>query len=277
MARQNLHANRIKPQTSELLTLRVLRREQISPHFGRVTLGRGDVERFVPMGFDQWFRLFIPVSDGSLARAPQKLNTIALLRYLAVSKTERPALRNYSVRDFREDGPDGPELDVDFVLHGSAAEGTAGPAATWASTCTEDDPVAIIDEGVGFNPPDGLNRVRLVADESGLPAVAGILRSLPADATGEAIIEVPSEEDRQPLSGPDGVEVTWVVRPDHHDVPGRAALAAASALPLPGEPFYGWVVGEQNLPTGLRRHWVSQGVPKNHIMFCGYWRVGRSQ
>ncbi|GAA3387741.1 siderophore-interacting protein [Cryptosporangium minutisporangium] len=277
MARQNLHANRIKPQTSELLTLHVLRREQISPHFSRVTLGRGDVERFVPMGFDQWFRLFIPVSDGSLARAPQKLNTIAFLRFLAVSKSERPVLRNYTVRDYREDGPDGPELDVDFVLHGSASDETAGPAATWASTCTEGDPVAIFDEGVGFNPPDGLNRVRLVADESGLPAVAGILRSLPADATGEAIVEVPSAEDQQPLTGPTGVEVTWVVRPDPHGVPGQAALAAASALPATTEPFYGWVVGEQSLPTELRRHWVGQGVPKNHIMFCGYWRVGRSQ
>ncbi|WP_410626009.1 hypothetical protein [Amycolatopsis sp. cmx-8-4] len=39
------------------------------------------------------------------------------------------------VRAYRPDGPDGPEFDVGFVLHGSAADGTAGPAATWAQNC----------------------------------------------------------------------------------------------------------------------------------------------
>ncbi|EXG80566.1 siderophore-interacting protein [Cryptosporangium arvum] len=272
MARQNLSATRIKPRLAEPLTMHVLRRRQVSPHFARVTLGRGDVERFVPMGFDQWFRLFIPVSDASLAKVPQKLNTMAFLKYLTTSKVDRPTLRSYSVRAYRDAGPGGPELDVDFVLHG---DGAAGPAATWAATCAEGDPVAIIDEGVGFNPPDGLRRVRLVADESGLPALAGVLASLPADTTGDAIVEVPSTEDEQELIAPDGVGVTWVVR-DAHATPGRAALAAATALATPAEPFYGWVVGEQSLPTGLRRHWVNAGVPKNHIMFCGYWRAGRT-
>lgn len=59
----------------------------------------------------------------------------------------RPVLRSYSVRAYRPDGPDGPELDIDFVLHGSAADGTAGPAATWAQHCARDDAVAILDEG----------------------------------------------------------------------------------------------------------------------------------
>lgn len=45
-------------------------------------------------------------------------------------------------------------------------------------------------------------------------------------------------------------------------------------LPVPREPFHGWTVGEQALPTGMRRHWVRNGVPKNRIMFCGYWREG---
>jgi hypothetical protein len=52
----------------------------------------------------------------------------------------------------RPDGPDGPELDVDFVLHGSAADGTAGPAAVWARNCARGDAVAVLDEGIGFNP-----------------------------------------------------------------------------------------------------------------------------
>ncbi|WP_019632449.1 siderophore-interacting protein [Actinomadura atramentaria] len=275
MARQNLTARRIKPERSELLTLEVLRRERISPHFSRVTLGGGDIDRFVPLGFDQWFRLFIPVPGGSLDRIPAKLTALSYMKYLTIDKETRPVLRNYSVRAFRPDGPRGPELDVDFVLHGSAADGTAGPAAAWAETCAEGDAAAILDEGAGYNPPPSLARTILVADESGLAATAGVLASLPPETTGRAIIEIPSSEDEQRLDRPEGVEVEWVVR-TADSAPGQAALACAQALPIPDEPFYGWVVGEQSLPTSLRRHWVKAGVPKENIAFCGYWRAGKA-
>ncbi|MEV0616353.1 siderophore-interacting protein [Nonomuraea sp. NPDC050404] len=272
MPGNNLNSTRIKPQTSELITLRVLRRERLSPHFARVTFGGGDIKNFVPMGFDQWFRLFLPIAADSLTRLPDRLTALGFAKYLTISKTSRPVLRNYSVRAYRADGPEGPEIDVDFVLHGTAADGTAGPAATWAETCEPGDSAAIIDEGIGFNPPSGTRRVVLVSEESGLPALAGILASLPGDTLGHALIEIPSAEDRQVLRAPEGVEVTWLVREDHTAAPGARALAAACALPVPQEPFFGWVVGESALATGLRRHWVRSGVPKEQIMFCGYWR-----
>ncbi|MFI7130907.1 siderophore-interacting protein [Nonomuraea sp. NPDC050153] len=271
MARQNMSKTAIKPAGAELLTLRVVRQERISRHFARVTVGGEELRRFTPMGFDQWFRLFLPVGDDSLSRVPARLTAMSYMKLLTVSKTHRPVLRNYSVRAFR---PEQLELDVDFVLHGSPEDGTAGPAATWAQTCAPGDPVALLDEGVGFNPGPALGEVRLVTDESGLPAVAGILRSLPADARGHALIELPDKDDRQDLPAPDGVTVDWLVR-DSGAAPGALALRTATDLALPSGPFYGWVVGESALPTGLRRHWVAYGVPKEHIMFCGYWRMGR--
>jgi NADPH-dependent ferric siderophore reductase len=51
MARQNLTAARIKPAAAALLTLRVLRRERLSAHFSRVTIGQEDAASFTPMGF----------------------------------------------------------------------------------------------------------------------------------------------------------------------------------------------------------------------------------
>ncbi|GAA1577550.1 siderophore-interacting protein [Actinomadura kijaniata] len=268
MTRTNMNAIRVKPEDSELLELRVVRRERLSPHFMRVTLGGGDIGRFAFMGYDQWFRLFIPVSDDSLSRLPRKLNALAYARYLAISRTSRPILRNYSVRAFREDVQ---EMDVDFVLHGPD-DGTAGPAASWARTCEAGDPVAVLDEGISFSPPPDVRHALLVADESGLPAAAGILASLPRDHRGRALLEIPSPEDKQDLDVPPGVEIDWITRDDPHAVPGRAALAAATALDLPDEPFFGWTVGEQALPVAVRRHWVKAGAPKERIMFCGYWR-----
>jgi NADPH-dependent ferric siderophore reductase len=275
MARTNLASTRVKPADPGLLVLEVVRRERVSPHFMRVTLGRRDAGRFVAMGFDQWFRLFIPVAGGGLERAPRKLDTVSYVRYLTIAKAERPVMRNYSVRAYRAEGADGPEIDVDFVLHGSAADGGAGPATAWAEGCAPGDVVALLDEGIGFNPPDGLTRVRLVADETGLPALAGVLASLPRDARGDAFVEVPAEEDRRALDAPEGVAVTWVCRTDPHATPGTAVHAAAEAAALPEEPFFGWVVGESALVAGVRRHWVRAGVPKRHIMFCGYWKAGR--
>lgn len=276
MARQNLTATRIKPAISELLTLSVRRSERISPGFQRVTLGGGDIERFVPMGFDQWFRLFLPTGedqDASLRRLPTRLDALAYAKYLLISRAVRPVLRNYTVRAYRPDGDEGPELDVDFVLH-QAADGTSGPAATWAQRCVVGDAVAILDEGIGFNPPaSAIGDLLLVADETGLPAVAGILASLPADASGRAVVEVGHPDDRRPIEGPVWVEVTWVVRTDAHAVPGRAALAAAREVPVPVT-GYGWVVGEQGLCADLRRYWLAAGMPKTSVSFCGYWKAG---
>lgn len=285
MARQNLSSQRVMPATTQLLTLEVLRRERLSPHVARVTLGGGDVDRFAPMGFDQWFRLFLPVVDDgareTLARMPQKMDMLSYARYLRVSKAERPVLRNYTVRAFRPDGPQGPELDVDVVLHGEPGEPGVGPAATWAQTCSPGDVVAILDEGISFSPPPDTRRVLLVADETGLPAVAGILGSLadgagPTGVGGHAVVEVPHADDRQDLRVPDGVELSWVIRDAADAVPGAAALAAAEQLPVPGPDGYGWTVGESALPVALRRHWVRAGLPKQRILFCGYWRAGRA-
>ncbi len=275
MARTNMNDSRTKPETTELITLHVLRREPVSPGFARVTLGGGDAERFRYLGYDQWFRLFLPVSEDSLSRLPQKLDTLAYLRYLTIAKTSRPVLRNYTVRAYRPTGPQGPELDVDLVLHGSPEDGTSGPAATWAQTCAVGDAVAILDEGISFGRRPEHDEVRIVADESGLPAVLGILASLPAEVRGIAVIEVGAAEDRQEVVGPDGVEVRWLVREDPHATPGALALAAVEAEPLPGHRFYGWAVGESGLATGARRHWVRAGVPKEDVTFCGYWKASR--
>ncbi|MGY0019884.1 siderophore-interacting protein [Streptomyces sp. cg35] len=279
MQRGNLAAARTKPGTTGPLRLHVLRRDRLSPHFMRVTLGGGDIARFRPMGHDQWFRLFLPAPRGtaaSLDRVPERLTTLSYLKLLAAPKDARPVLRNYTVRAYRPDGPDGPELDVDFVLHGDGHGAAPGPASAWAGNCSAGDAVVLVDEGIGFNPPDGVRRFALAADESGLPALAGVLASLPADATGTAVAEVPTADDRQEVSSPPGIEVVWVERgATGPPVPGAAALTRARELPLPDGPFYGWAVGESGLATGLRRHWVEQGVPKDHIMFCGYWKAGR--
>lgn len=271
------YSKMVKPETTELIHLTVLRSERLSAHWIRVTLGGGEIEKFRPMGFDQWFRLFLPIGgDAGLERVPAKANKMfGYLKFLRIPDGERPVMRNYSVRAYRAATAEaGAEIDVDFVLHGSAADGTAGPASRWAETCQPGEHVLIIDEGLTFNPQRGTDRVVLVGDETALPAIAAISASLPADATGTAIIEVPSEEDALEFPHPSGLEVVWLVRP--HDVaPGALALQALGRTALPDAPFHAYAAGEQALASGARKHLVGErGVDKNAVSFCGYWKIG---
>ena len=146
MARQNITKVGRRPQRADLLVVQVLGRTRISPSFTRVTVGGPDAARFTPRGFDQWARIFLPVDDGSaLARVPRKLTVGSYLRYLTLAKTERPLLRSYTISGYRSSGQDGPELDLDFVLH-AGPDGALGPAAAWAEGCAPGDPIALLDE-----------------------------------------------------------------------------------------------------------------------------------
>jgi NADPH-dependent ferric siderophore reductase len=156
-------------------------------------------------------------------------------------------------------------------VHGT--EGVAGP---WAASVTAGEPgseVAFIDQGCGWKPQPH-DWSLLVADESGLPAVAGVLRDLPRDATGHAVIELFDLADRQELGEPAGVTVHWLERP-HGSAPGTAALPALADLEFPAGSVYAFAVGESAVATGARRHLVTErGVPKTHVTFCGYWKLG---
>jgi NADPH-dependent ferric siderophore reductase len=222
----------------------VLRSERLSPHFARVTIGQDDMVSFTPMGFDQWFRLFIRVAGGSLERLPNKLNAPAY------AKTSRPVLRTYSVRAHR---PDGPELST------STSSSTASPSTAPRSP-----------------PRPGSRTAHPAASTCSSWRTKPACRrsracwSPPPRRHRHALIELPDAEDRQALDAPPGVEVTWLPR-TRGAVPG--ALAAAQDLPVPPGAVHGWVVGESATAVALRRHWVRAGIPKNDIMFCGYWKA----
>ncbi|GAA2238992.1 siderophore-interacting protein [Herbiconiux moechotypicola] len=249
---------------SGLVTAEVLRTERVTPHMVRVTLGGGGLDRFEFKGFDQWFRLAVPVDDTTrFDNLPDRYGMAGWLKYLTLPKGTRPVIRNYTVRAYRSDPA---ELDIDFVVHG-----TSGVAAPWAAAAKAGDEIAFIDQGCGWKPVPSDWQL-LVADETGLPAVAGILRDLPRDARGHAIIELFDFADQQELGAPEGFTVHWLLR-DEGSAPGSAALPALAALEFEAGSVYAFTVGESALATGARRHLVSErGVPKSNVTFCGYWK-----
>lgn len=249
---------------SGLVRTEVVRSERVTPHMVRVTFAGGDLDRFQYRGFDQWFRLAVPAHDADrLDNLPNTFGIGGFLRYLTLPKGTRPVIRNYTVRAFRTDPV---ELDVDFVVHG--AQGVAAP---WAASVEPGAEIAFIDQGCGWRPVPA-DWTLLVADETGLPAVAGILRDMPRDGTGHAIIELFDARDRQPLDTPVGMTIHWVKRAPGAE-PGAAALPTLRALDFPVGPVYAFAVGESAVATGVRRHLVAdRGVPKGSVTFCGYWK-----
>ncbi|GGQ49415.1 siderophore-interacting protein [Couchioplanes azureus] len=260
-----------KPVDPRVLLVEVLRTERVSPNVIRVTVG---AEGFTPQGYDQWFRLFLPRQGQDHLRLPTRTSSLWYAQYLATPKAQRPWVRTYTARAVR---PETGELDIDFVVH-MEPDGTSGPAATFARTARPGARVGVLDQGVAYHPRHPHAWTLLVTDETGMPAVAGICASLPDDAQGVAIVEIPAEADRQDFRVPAGVDLRWVVRgPDEH-VPGRAALAALRAADLPATPVYAFLAGESSLATGARRHLVEdRKVPRQHVDFIGYWRHGHAQ
>lgn len=261
---------RLMPSDPRMFTAEVVSSTRLSPSFQRVTIASAELAGFDWRGLDHWFRLFFPLGDTTDLQLPDVSGRLWWKSYLAIPDDKRPHCSNYTVAGYRR-FDDHAELDIDVVLHWN--DGRLGGVAGWASSARPGSPVGILDQGVLFDPPAGTSSYLLVADESGLPAVRGILRDLPPDAVGTAIIEVPAPEDAAPVQAPPGVRVCVLARNDSGDCVGACALQALAELDAPRGDAYAFVVGESSLATRGRRALCRAGLAKDRITFSGFWKA----
>ncbi|MFF0820319.1 siderophore-interacting protein [Micromonospora haikouensis] len=280
--------------------VRAVRR--LSPSFVRVTFTGADLDRFADNGYDQRIKLALPLPGQAGVNLPEGPDWYA--RYRALPEHLRNPVRTYTVRAAR---PDLAEVDVDLVLHGDG-----GPATRWARRVCPGDRAALLGPDAGFDgehggiefrpPPAG--RLLLAGDETAVPAITAILERLPADARGQALLEVPEPADALGVAAPPGMRVTWLPRAGgRHGSRLVSAVAAAADLlcgPTPGAgpvadvdvdrellwevptpatpvPLYAWLAGEAGVIRTLRRHLVAErGLDRRAVAFMGYWRLGRA-
>jgi len=264
----------VKPAGARSTYARVVRTERVSPSFVRVVLTGADdtlARTFVPMGYDQWFRLFLAAPGRDLPVLPDGGPEGWYSRWMELDPEDRGSVRNYTVRAARPLTDGGWEIDVDFVVHTDPATGeVAGVAAAWALGARPGDVVGMLDQGTFYATGPVAGKAVVVVDESGLPAAEGIARSLPVDEHAVFLIEVAHPEDRRPLPSFASTRVRWAVR-EPGAAPGDAALALLHEERL--EPTdYVYAVGETALALGARAWAQRAGVPKAQVDFCAYWR-----
>jgi NADPH-dependent ferric siderophore reductase len=244
--------------------VQVKARTQIGPHVVRVTAQGESLGELPQRGFDHWFRLFLPADgeDAALEHVPDRFTTGPYLKFVASGAAKRLTVRNYTIRHHR---PADGEIDIDFAVH------SGGVASQWAQNARSGDRFALLDQGCGFDLPDDAGSLLLAGDETAQSAILGILRDLPAEAGGLAVIEVPSQEDAQSEVTASDVELRHVFR-KAGEAPGAAALEQVRAWQFDRPAATSaYLAGERNLVAQARRHLADAGVPKPNITFMSYW------
>ncbi|MEV6969382.1 siderophore-interacting protein [Hamadaea sp. NPDC051192] len=288
-----------------IFPVRVARVTPLSPSFVRVTLAGESLRDFADNGYDQRFKLLLPLPGRGVSDLPTTGDWYAQWRALPTER-QNP-IRTYTVRAVRTEPA---EVDFDVALHG-----VTGPASKWASEVQPGDELAVygpdarydgVHGGIDFHPPAVLGSVLLAGDETAVPAIAGILERLPADAQGVALMEVPVSGDHFPIAAPAGVTVTWLPRDGQtHGVRLIEAVRAAAErmLPVPvganastledvdvdqqllwevpetvPDGRYAWLAGEAAVIKTLRRALVTEyGLDRGSVAFMGYWRQGKAE
>lgn len=213
----------------------VLGRRSLSPHLVRVTLG--GLDGFVSTGVpDEYVQVLLPIAgEGSTGRI-------------------------YTVADHRPG-----QLDLDIALHDS------GVGSTWAMSCHPGDSVEVTEPHGLYAAPAGVPNQLLVADITGLPAVARILRGLVAGQRAEVVIVVTDRADELLLPSEGIVEVSWRIVADATGI-AEALVTAVTSRDLTNR--YVWMAGEASASRAVRRHLRRElGWPQADFTTCGYWQV----
>jgi NADPH-dependent ferric siderophore reductase len=241
--------------------LEVLRVIDLSPNLRRVTLGGSDLDGFLSLAPDDHIKLFF-FPAGTTPQKPVQGPDGPIWS----TGVNRPPMRDYTPRRYDAQAQ---ELDIEFVLHGE------GPATQWASNVRPGVPLLIGGPRGSALVPPRADGYLLVADETGLPAVARWLESLPAARPVTAILEVADARNEIPLATAASLSLTWIHR--NGRAPGDAPLllAALERLARPSGDIFAWVACESAQSRAVRKFLEdSYQLDADSLRTVGYWKRG---
>lgn len=223
-------------------TVRVVSVHKPTPQVRRIVLGGHSLKTFETDLPAQWVKIFLP--DG----------------------TAQPIGRAFTIHNFDTINK---ELTFDIALH----EG--GPMSEWALTAKPGDELQLAGPRGGFKGVTPRSWLLMAADETGLPAIAAIVRQLPADLEVHVFAEVADETERQFLEIQPKVRVRWIYRKGSATQEPETLSEVLRYSPLPTTGGDAWIAAEASVIRSIRTQLLrDRGFELGRVQAAGYWKRG---
>lgn len=237
-----------------LRQIEVVRIIPLSDTMQRVVFTGPDLHDFVTAGTDDHVKLFFP----------QPGETDPILPDMDADRTAprdpRIIARDYTPRRFDEENG---ELTIDFVLHDS------GPATQWAAQAKPGQRLGMGGPKASNIPHERLTSHLLIADDTGLPAIARTLEELSPEHSAVVVLDTQESDKTYPLTSRAWVDL---FRCDRAAGQSLADLLRLVVLPAT-ETLNVWIAAEIDTVRALRDHLVNEeAIPRSRIRAAGYWR-----
>ncbi len=231
----------------------------------RVTLESEGLRGF-PVGefTDHYVKLQLP-PEGASYSAPFDPAAIRETR----PREEWHRQRTYTVRAA---DPAAGTITIDFVTHGS------GIAGVWAEEAQPGDRIQLVGPGGAYAPDPDAEWHLLAGDEAVIPAISVALERIPEGVPTFVTIEVEDESERQELTTPGDLRLTWLHRDGADHTAESRILGAISSLRLPEGRGQAFVHGEAGMVREVRRHLANErGFDLADLSATGYWKFKRTE
>jgi NADPH-dependent ferric siderophore reductase len=115
----------------------------------------------------------------------------------------------------------------------------------------------------------------LAADETGLPAIASIVRQLPADLVVYIFAEIADETERPFLEVQPRVHIRWIYRNGSPTQDPETLSEVLRYSPLPATGGDAWIAAEASVIRTIRTHLLRErGFELGRVHAAGYWKRG---
>lgn len=243
-------------ETNDARVLRrtvVLSNEPLAPRMRRIKLSGESLRGMSDSPPGKWVKVF-PARrrDGIEAKAGDGL---------------APVGRVYTIRHFAAESH---VLTIDVALHGG------GAVSGWLECASPGDEVDVAGSRGGFDGvPSRCTKLILAGDETALPAIAAILKSLPPAMAVHAFIEIDDDDQRVELAHASSTRVQWLTR--WRGDRSSTVLLKDAVLGMTSHirGAYVWAAGEAGKMRELRRSLITNiGIEARNVHTVGYWKQG---